>query len=189
MAIQSEYLAGWPFERDGPQQFFTARAPLSREHADLKGMEVRPSCPSQPRPLPSAPVLAICQDDSFSNVQQHYVDQSVAGCAIRSVSQIWPAPTESEEMVASSSGLCDEEQSLLRDAKEVWICLNTVNTRSLFSPQNVCYGLGWSLRARHSLGFMFVRRFRPCCSWWIAKSLIAAFFCITSLMMLRSLYA
>ena len=111
--MQSEYLAGsgWPFESEGPQHFFTARARrLSLKHADLKDMQVRPCCPSQkPRPLPSAPVLATCHDDSYSNVQQQsYVDQSVAECA-RRFPQLWPAPTESEEMVASSSGHCDEQ--------------------------------------------------------------------------------
>ena len=48
--------------------------------------------------------------------------------------------------------------------------LNVFNTGSLFSPQNVCDGLGWwSLRARHSPGFMFVRIFGPRCSWRISK--------------------
>lgn len=138
MVIQSEYLAGWPFESEGPQQNFAARAPrLSLKHADLKGMEVRSCCPSQkPRPLPSAPVLATFQDDSCSNVQQqYYVDQSVVGCArIRRVSQLCPAPTESEEMVASSSGRCDG-QSLLCDANEFWMFLTLVLWFSLFSAE------------------------------------------------------
>lgn len=189
MVIQSEYLAGWSFESEGPQQNFAARAPrLSLKHADLKGMEVRPCCPSQkPRPLPSAPVLATCQDDSCSNVQQqYYVDQSVVGARIRRVSQLCPAPTESEEMVASSSGRCDG-QSLLCDANEFWMFLTLVLSflRRMFAMVSDGDHFGLDILLVSCL-FEYSDRAAVDGS---AKSFIAAFFCITSLMILRSLYA